>query len=629
MCETFLSTRSALLRWIGWFYFGNAVIFWLLSTYYFHGITPLSINLITHLNATLVWVFLIATWVGYFALLAFLPSIIALLLLIFCNKRSVIFTSAIFCSSVAILCLAIDMVVYGQYHFHLNSIILKMVFSREMSQIFDFTWLEKSLLLITVMVIFFLEFKLAQWLWHYLQYNQKNLHGKKIAINISASLFLSYNMFLLSSVQPTSIIYQQPQAFPLYTSIIMKIIPKLAQLPDFDSLGADMIWQPQHVIYQRLHYPLQPLICRPQKSPLNIVIIAIDTWRFDMLNQQVTPYIQQFAQQSWQFNNHWSGGNTTQPGIFSLFYGLPESYWSASLQEKKNPVLIQELLQQNYMMGIFASASLALPAFNKTVFAGVPHLQITTTGSLPSDRDQAITNEFEKFIAQAQQQHKPFFSFLFYDTAHSYCTEFPNDNKFLPIISVCNRFDLNPGSQAPLYLNRYKNALAFDDNLVEKDLTVLKQHHLLNNTVIIITADHGNEFDDNQKGYWGHGSNFTQYQVRTPLIIYWPGEKPQIFQQQTSHYDIAPTLLTRVLGCTNSISDYSIGNVLPVNQSTLPFLIVNSYIDFGIIQPNRITTIYSSGNYDITDNHAVITPGAKPDMAVLSQAFKLMKKYYY
>ena len=148
-----------------------------------------------------------------------------------------------------------------------------------------------------------------------------------------------------------------------------------------------MIYQPQHTTYHHLHYPLHPLICYSPATPLNIVIIVIDAWRFDMLNQQVTPHIQQFAQKAWQFNNHWSGGNTTQPGIFTLFYGLPGSYWSAALQQQQNPALIQQLLQQHYKMGIFASAALTLPAFNKTVFTGIPNLQIITKGALPADRD--------------------------------------------------------------------------------------------------------------------------------------------------------------------------------------------------------------------------------------------------
>lgn len=628
MSHPYLTSRFNLLRWLGWFYFGNAILFWLLGSYYFHGITPLSINLITHLNAALVWVYLLTTWIGYFALLAFLSSLIPFALILVCNKNSVITIISILCSSCALLTLLIDMLVYSQYHFHLNSIFLTMVFSREMSQIFDFTWLEKLLVFSIFFSILFTETIYAKWLWQFLQQNTKQLHGKKIATHVSVCLLFSYNMFLLSSVQPTSIIYQQPQSFPLYTTFIMKVIPDFKQLPDFNNLGSDIIRQPQQTIYQKLHYPLHPLNCMTPTQPFNIVIIAIDTWRFDMINQMITPHIEQFAQQSWQFNNNWSGGNTTQPGIFSLFYGIPATYWTAAEQQHKSPPLINELLQNHYKLGIFSSAALTLPAFNKTVFSSVPHLQLMTKGALPADRDQMITQEFRDFVNQTQQQHQPFFSFLFYDTAHSYCTEFPQDNTFLPIINTCNRLDLNPGQDAPLYINRYKNALIFDDKLIEQDLAVLKKYQLLKNTVVIITADHGNEFDDNHQGYWGHGSNFTQYQVRTPLIIYWPNQTPNIFNQQTSHYDLTPTLLTKVFGCKNTPIDYSIGRVLPVTQLSLPFVITNSYIDLGVIQHNEITTIYHSGNFEITDNQNNIIPGAKPDMIALSQAFKLLKFYY-
>ena len=465
--KSFVTNRSALLRWIGWFYFGNAVIFWLLGIYYFRGITPLSINLVTHLNAVLVWIFLIATWIGYFALLAFLCSALSITFLIITHKRPIIFINTIILASLAIIILILDMLVYGQYHFHLNSIILHMVFSSGMTEIFDFTWLEKSLLIIAIIVITSLETLFAMWLWRYLQNTQKNLHGKKISATIIVSLFLSYNMYLLSSVQPTSIIYQQPEAFPLYITSLMTLVPKLTQLPDFDGLGYDMIRQPQRPINQKLHYPLNPIICHTKQLPLNIVIIAIDAWRFDMLNQSVTPNINQFAQQSWQFDNHWSGGTTTQPGIFSLFYGIPDNYWSAALKQRNGSILIHQLLQENYQLGIYASAELTLPAFNKTVFVDVPQLQITTAGKLPADRDQQITNQFKQFITHSVQTHRPFFSFLFYDTAHSYCPDFPNDNKFLPIITTCDRFEVHPSKDVPLYFNRYKNALYFDDNLIK------------------------------------------------------------------------------------------------------------------------------------------------------------------
>ncbi|WP_306686870.1 sulfatase-like hydrolase/transferase [Candidatus Coxiella mudrowiae] len=53
------------------------------------------------------------------------------------------------------------------------------------------------------------------------------------------------------------------------------------------------------------------------------------------------------------------------------------------------------------------------------------------------------------------------------------------------------------------YLNRYRNAAHFDDALVGQVLQALKGHQLLKNTIVIITADHGEEFNENHQNYWG------------------------------------------------------------------------------------------------------------------------------
>src|SRR5690606_21551748 len=104
-----------------------------------------------------------------------------------------------------------------------------------------------------------------------------------------------------------------------------------------------------------LNYPLHPLQCSLPAKPYNIVVIALDAWRFDMLNAAVTPHITQFAKKSLVFTHNISGGNATQPGIFSLFYSLPENYWTAMIKQHQGPVFIHQLLQDHYQMGIFRS----------------------------------------------------------------------------------------------------------------------------------------------------------------------------------------------------------------------------------------------------------------------------------
>ncbi len=57
----------------------------------------------------------------------------------------------------------------------------------------------------------------------------------------------------------------------------------------------------------------------PQQR-LNIVVIGIDTWRYDAMTPAISPNIYQFAKKALQFRNQWSGGNCTEPGLFSFIF---------------------------------------------------------------------------------------------------------------------------------------------------------------------------------------------------------------------------------------------------------------------------------------------------------------------
>jgi hypothetical protein len=86
--------------------------------------------------------------------------------------------------------------------------------------------------------------------------------------------------------------------------------------------------------------------------------------------------------------------------------------------------------------------------------------------------------------------------------------------------------------------------------------TFLKREHLLENTIVIITGDHGEEFME--KGRWGHNSEFTEEQMRVPLVLRIPNIEPTLVNLMTSHLDIAPTLLP-ILGVKNRSDEVSLG----------------------------------------------------------------------
>ncbi|NMV12173.1 sulfatase-like hydrolase/transferase, partial [Vibrio parahaemolyticus] len=115
-----------------------------------------------------------------------------------------------------------------------------------------------------------------------------------------------------------------------------------------------------------------------------------------------------------------------------------------------------------------------------------------------------ITNDFLQFVQQPNSQ--PYFGFLFYDSAHG--TEFPEPEgaQFTPYWERVDHILLNNDFDAELYHNRYKNSLYYIDGLIDK---VLKNIDL-SNTIVVLTSDHGEEFNDNGMNYWGHSGNYSQ-----------------------------------------------------------------------------------------------------------------------
>ena len=295
-------------------------------------------------------------------------------------------------------------------------------------------------------------------------------------------------------------------------------------------------------------------------------------------------------------------------------------------EQQRGPVLFDALKQQHYQVGIFSSSPLSTPAFDKTVFQAVT-LQRTgkADGETSGERDRTITDEFKEFIQLPSAS--PFFAFLFYDAAHSYCDKQRFAQPYQPAVASCNRLKFNAKTNPQPYLNRYKNALHYIDNLLDEVFASLKHQQLLAHTIVVITGDHGQEFNDNGLNYWEHASNYTPAQLQTPLIVYWPKRPAKIVDNRTSHYDIVPTLMKDGLGCRNPVSDYSVGMVL-FNDNPRRYLIAGSYVNAAVIEPTRITTLYTTGQFQVTDLHNKRLPNALPHSKILQSAFADMRRFY-
>lgn len=329
-------------------------------------------------------------------------------------------------------------------------------------------------------------------------------------------------------------------------------------------------------------------------APYNVLLIAVDALRGDMLTPEIMPHTYAFAQQAWRYEHHYSASNSTRGGIFGLFYGLPPSYWQMALNSSIPSVVTQAVQKTGYKYGIFTSANLYKPEFNATVFAGVPNLRLESDvdGGV-IERDADAIADFTQFIHELKPEDK-FFSFIFLDNVHSYATPEGFTSVFTPDAATINHMALGPDSDPTPVRNRYQNAVYYADQNVAHILDLLEQQGLLERTIVIITSDHGEEFNDNGDNYWGHNSNFTDVQMHIPLVIKWPNTHPRVIKTRTSAYDLTATLMPRVFGVTNPVSDFSIGQDL-VNPQEPPFILVGSYLENALIEDDRIVLIDKLG----------------------------------
>ena len=72
---------------------------------------------------------------------------------------------------------------------------------------------------------------------------------------------------------------------------------------------------------------------------------------------------------------------------------------------------------------------------------------------------------------------------------------------------------------------RYDANLARVDDWLGRLLQELDRRDLTANTLIIVTADHGEEFNEHDQ--WGHGGSLYMPALHVPLIAVWPGHLPE------------------------------------------------------------------------------------------------------
>lgn len=512
--------------------------------------------------------------------------------------------------------------VYSLYRFHINGFILEMLTGGSAGDIFQFD----VLLYVKVGAVVLLMSLVMTALWFACKRFYKYTHYAAVVPVVSVMLFC----VAFSNL------------YHAYAAVakIPSVIRGAAVLPYYAPLTANRFMQKIGVVSKEtlstnlgggagsgLKYPKNEVDVLPLDEKKNILFILVDSWNKRTWTQECFPNIWDFATDCSCYDNHLSSSNGTYGSVFGLFFGLPSYFRKDVDVSGLQPVLVNTLLKQGYDVKAFASATLVYPPFARLMFSNVPDLRVESKGKTVYDRDCEITDEFMQYADTIK--NKPFFAFLFYDLAHGY--EMPDDKKthFTPSWKYADYLALNNDTDPVPFWNLYRNSLYQVDSLVGCVLDKLEEKKMLDNTVVVLTGDHGQEFNENKKNYFGHGSNYSPAQIRVPFFVFDAEKAAKVCKHRTTHYDLSATLLKEYLGVQNPVADLGCGHLLS-DSCSRDYHIVGDDVNYAFILENDMTILEKkfSGRMEVYDSLMNPLDDYKIDALRLNKAILRLNEFY-
>lgn len=570
------------------------------------------------------WLFFITSCFSHATTLALIPFLLLYLPLATLRHWKIGGSLMVAILSIVSVLLFLDMQVYDIYRFHINGFILNMVFSSGASEVFAFD----TLLYLKEFSLFALFIGIHILLWwtacHWKRLCNKRLAYTALSLLIGITLYAHGYHIYASFLQQQSVMKSRrllPYYFP---TTAYGLMTKMGFTPPVNN-GADSLGS----VSGDVIYPLHPIVADSTTQHPNIVMILIDSWNTRSLTPECMPHVYQYAQANNWYQNHFSCSNGTRSSVFGMFFSIPSYYWDVFESNRQSPVFIDELQHQGYQCQVYPSASFRNPPFNRVLFQHVKGLNVQTKGKTVYDRDAQLTKNFLADLPQRAASGKPFFSMLFYDLAHSYELPQERNTRFQPAWAFADYTKLNNDLDPTPFFNLYRNCCYQIDTMIHQVLTALDQAGLADNTIVVITGDHAQEFNENKKNFWGHNGNFSRWQICVPLIVHHAttGKQTATYTHRTTHYDIVPTLMEEALGVKNDIADYSVGHLLTDTQSRR-WHVVGSELNYAfIIDGDTILEKTADGSLEVTDAKLNPVSNYKLDAKAFNQAITRLNRY--
>lgn len=596
---------SRLISWGHWFSFFNIIAAMLIGTrYIIQSEWP---------ETFLGQLYLALSWIGHFGFLVFALYILILFPISFViPSQRLMRLFGVLVGTTGMTVLLLDTQAYESIHLHLSPLVWELLLSGEKTEM-NAKW---QYLFIVVPIIFLLQLLLSEWVWKQLRKISHKHIGKPLSIIFFVCFVSSHLIHIWADANLYRPITAQRANFPLsYPMTAKSFMEKhgLLDKQEYQRLRESQGTESSEII----RYPIEPLSFKDQGKDYNLMMIMVDGLRSDMLASQTMPNLMGFAKNSINYRQHYSASND-MIGVFGLFYGLPGGYADSIRADGASPLLLSTLEKRGYDFGLFSGNNFSDPLYYQAIFTQPEAAQSHSEENKPEPTDARAIENWQSWLSK-QDNAKPWFSYIELDSVANYEDSAELPEQFLPA-------EQNP---AAMLTASYKNSTHYVDSLLATIFDSLENSEQLDNTVVIVTANHGMEFNETNTNSWGSNSNYSRYQLQVPLIIHWPNQTPSVVLHKTSHLDVVPTLMENLLSVNSPSNDYSSGVNLFDPKVKRNWLLAGDSREIVLITDQQTTVIDKFGNYKVYNQEYQRDKSAKPKLSLLMQGLSELKRFYH
>jgi arylsulfatase len=315
--------------------------------------------------------------------------------------------------------------------------------------------------------------------------------------------------------------------------------------------------------------------CGGDRPPKHVILITVDTLRADHLGLRIggrdlTPALSELSASSVRFAEASSVASETSPAIAALMTGLLPTRTGVIGNRHQlppgPPTLASVLASHGFRTAaLITNPVLAEPfgfarGFDEYVLLGARSGEVKARGI-------DLAAELRRRLPALSRADRLFLWLHYFDPHGPYRPSEPVLSR-LPVdafgesrrIARCppgqnggfrciphyQQVGLGPepSDDARDYLRRYAGEVVEADSAIAAVLETSELRSILEESVLVVTADHGEALDGAHDFFFSHGSLLTEDQIRVPLLVRARGLAPSVARDPASLVDVAPTILS-------------------------------------------------------------------------------------